>query len=133
MISHILDTNICIELIRGKSDKILNRLTKYEVGQIGISSITLAELEFGVYKSKRPADNKLILIEFCSPLEILAFDENAASVYGKIRAQLEKKGKQIGPLDTLIAAHALSINAVLVTNNVREFKRVRGLKIDNWT
>ena len=132
MITHILDTNICIELIRGSSKKIFRRLQKHKIGRIAISSITLAELEHGTSKSSDPAGNKLILIEFCSPLEILTFDANAAAAYGQIRTQLEQKGKPIGPLDTLIAAHALSVNATLVTNNLREFKRVPGLKVENW-
>lgn len=133
MIDYLLDTNICIELIRGQSAKILKRLRKCRIGQVGISSITLAELEFGVAKSSNPQQNKLALMEFCAPLEILPFDDNAAVAYGQIRAALELKGKPIGPLDTLIAAHALALNAVLVTNNRREFDRVPKLHIENWT
>jgi tRNA(fMet)-specific endonuclease VapC len=132
LIDTLLDTNICIELIRGQSAKILKHLRKCKIGQVGISSITLAELEFGVAKSSNPRQNKLALMEFCAPLEICPFDDNAAVAYGQIRAALELKGKPIGPLDTLIAAHALALNAVLVTNNRREFDRVPKLQVENW-
>ena len=132
MITYLFDTNICIELIRGSSENILQKLRKCEVGKVGISSITLAELQYGVAKSKDPVRNKLALIEFCAPLEILPFDDHAAGVYGRIRTGLEKKGSPIGPLDTLIAAHALAESAILVTNNQREFKRVCNLKLENW-
>jgi tRNA(fMet)-specific endonuclease VapC len=132
MIDYLLDTNICIELIRSRSTKILKRLQKCRIGQVGISSITLAELEYGVYKSRDPQRNRLALIEFCAPLEILSFDDRAASIYGQIRTAIEKAGKPIGPLDTLIAAHALALDATLITNNQREFARVPKLHIENW-
>lgn len=132
MILYLLDTNICIELIRGNSRNILRHLRRHSVGQIGISAITLAELQYGVAKSKDPLRNKLALVEFCAPLEIVPFDDYAAGIYGQIRTELEKKGTPIGPLDTLIAANAIAIDAILVTNNQREFKRVPNLKIENW-
>ena len=132
MIDYLLDTNICIELIRSRSVKILRRLQKCRIGQVGISSITLAELEYGVHKSSDPQRNKIALIEFCAPLEILPFDDRAASIYGRIRTAIEQKGRPIGPLDTLIAAHALAMEAILVTNNQREFARVPDLNIENW-
>ncbi len=133
MITHLLDTNICIELIRRRSRKILNRLYKHKVGQIALSVITLAELEYGVIRSSDPARNKLALVEFCCPLEVLAFDDRAAAIYGQIRSELEYAGRPIGPLDMLIAAHALSVDAVLVTNNLHEFQRVPNLNLENWT
>lgn len=133
MIEYLLDTNICIELIRGRCAKILKRLRKCSIGQVGISSITLAELECGVAKSSNPQRNKLALMEFCVALEILPFDDHAAISYGQVRAALEKKGKSIGPLDTLIAAHALALNVALVTNNQREFDRVANLQVQNWS
>ena len=132
MIKYLLDTNICIELIRGSSKKVLGHLRKCSVGQVGISAITLAELQHGVAKSKDPLRNKLALIEFCAPLEIISFDGHAAGIYGRIRAELEKIGKPIGPLDTLIAAQAIAVDAVLVTNNLREFKRVPDIRLENW-
>ena len=132
MMDYLLDTNICIELIRSRSAKILRRLQKCRIGQVGISSITLAELEYGVYKSRDPQRNKMALVEFCAPLEIPPFDGRAASIYGQIRTALEEAGRPIGPLDTLIAAHALALGAILITNNQREFARVPKLHIENW-
>jgi tRNA(fMet)-specific endonuclease VapC len=93
----------------------------------------LAELEHGAAKSSDPLRNKLALAEFCSPLELLSFDERAARAYGKIRTGLERIGKPIGPLDTLIAAQAISLNVILVTSNLAEFKRVPDLKVENWS
>jgi tRNA(fMet)-specific endonuclease VapC len=132
MMDYLLDTNICIELIRRRSAKILRRLQKCQIGQVGISSITLAELQYGVYKSRDPQRNKMALVEFCAPLEIPPFDDRAASVYGRIRTAIEEAGKPIGPMDMLIAAHALALGAILVTNNQREFARVPKLHIENW-
>ncbi|MBA9077985.1 tRNA(fMet)-specific endonuclease VapC [Rufibacter quisquiliarum] len=102
------------------------------LGSVGISAITLAELEFGIRKSSNPDRNLEALNQFLVPLDIKDFHYNATVEYGKIRANLEKAGTPIGPLDTLIAAHALSLNATLVTNNEKEFNRVTGLKIENW-
>ena len=128
----MLDTNICIELIRRRSPNILLRLQQCSPGDVGMSSITLAELEFGVHKSRMPDRNKLALAEFAAPLEILTFDDLAAASYGELRALLERQGQPIGSMDTLIAAHALSRGLTLVTNNEREFRRVPGLRITNW-
>lgn len=119
-------------LIRGCSPSILKRLKQCQVGTVGISSITLAELQYGVAKSSEPSRNQAALLEFCAPLNILDFGLEASSAYGEIRASLESKGNSIGPLDTLIAAHALSMPAILVTNNEREFKKIAGLKVENW-
>ena len=100
---------------------------------MGISSITLAELEFGAARSSRASQARQALAEFLLPLEVAPFDEPAARAYGGVRETLEKKGRPIGPLDTLIAAHALGLDAVLVTNNTREFARVPGLALEDWT
>jgi tRNA(fMet)-specific endonuclease VapC len=132
VIRHILDTDTSIELIRSRSASILKRLRQCQVGSVGISSITLAELQYGVAKSSDPGRNQVALLEFCAPLEILVFGPAAADAYGRIRAALEKKGLPIGPLDTLIAAQALSLPATLVTCNEREFRRIEGLKVENW-
>ena len=129
----LLDTNTCISIIRRRPELALRRLRGKPIGQVGISSITLAELEFGAAKSSRSEQARLALIEFLLPLEIVDFDATAAGVYGLVRAALERKGRPIGPLDTLIAAHALAIESVLVTNNTREFRRVSGLSIEDWT
>ena len=108
------------------------RFQSLEIGTIGVSSITVAELQYGVSKSAFPDKNTLALQIFLIPLEIVPFDYEAAVPYGKIRFQLEKEGKTIGPLDILIGAHALSLNAILVTNNLKEFTRIEGLKAENW-
>ena len=128
----LLDTNTCIYLIKKHPPEVLRRFNEYTVGDIGISSITAAELHFGVQKSQRPDENRRALVQFLLPLAVADFDENAAAAYGHVRAQLEKQGTPIGSLDTLIAAHALSLDLTLVTNNVREFERVPGLKVENW-
>lgn len=133
MIRYLLDTNICIYLIRKKPTRVLRKLQRIQVSEIGISSITLSELEYGAAKSARPERNKLALTQFLAPIEILPYDDRAALRYGPVRAHLERKGTPIGSLDLLIAAHALSLGCVLVTNNESEFKRIPGLKVENWT
>ncbi len=132
MITFMLDTNICIYIIKKKPQQVLRRLKKARVSDIGVSSITLSELEYGRAKSSRPDQNRIALAEFLAPLEILSYDDMAAQEYGKIRASLERHGTPIGPMDMLIAAHALSLNCTLVTNNEREFSSVASLKIENW-
>ncbi len=128
----LLDTNICIYLIKKSPPSVLRRFDAYAAGTIGISSITVAELEFGVQKSRYTSQNQEALEQFLLPLVILDFDHEAARAYGKIRALLENRGRVIGALDMLIAAHALSLNLPLAANNVREFTRVPGLKVINW-
>ena len=126
----LLDTSVCVYLIREKPRSILERFNEHAVGDIGISVITLAELEYGVSKSSKPAKNKAALDQFVAPLEVGA--RSATAVYGKLRVTLEKKGQSIGSMDLLIAAHALSLNVRLVTHNVREFGRVPGLRVETW-
>ncbi len=133
MIKYMLDTNICMYIIKQKPQNIIERFRQAQVSEIGISSITLSELEYGVMKSAKPEQNKLALAQFVAPIEISAYDDVAAQHYGKIRARLERQGTPIGSFDMLIAAHALSINSVLITNNESEFKRVSNLKIENWS
>jgi tRNA(fMet)-specific endonuclease VapC len=128
----MLDTNTCIALIKRKPAHALQQFSKYQVGDIGISAVTLAELRYGVSKSQHQAKNHAALEEFILPLEFAAFDEEATSAYGALRATLEKRGTPIGPLDTMIAAHALSLGVTLVTNNTREFDRVPKLKVVDW-
>ena len=132
MIRYLLDTNACIELIRKRSAAVLRRLRACTVGEVAISSITLAELYYGVARSAFPERNLAALTEFCTPLALLPFDDRAAALYGQVRADLERSGHPAGPLDTLIASHALSIKATLVTDNEREFHRVKGLEVENW-
>jgi len=130
---YMLDTNICIYIIKQKPEKVLRRFQTHSVGDIGISSITLAELRFGVEKSRQAEKNRQALDEFVLPLEIADFGEKAADSYGKIRSALEKEGKPIGSMDMLIGAHALSLGATLVTNNTGEFKHIKNLKIADWS
>jgi tRNA(fMet)-specific endonuclease VapC len=108
------------------------RLKQSPISQVGISSITLSELEYGVMKSSRPAQNQFALAQFLAPIEVCSYGHEAAQHYGRLRAQLEKRGIWIGSLVMLIAAHALSTDCTLVTNNEKEFKRVPNLKMDNW-
>ncbi len=128
----MLDTNICIYVIKKKPDSVLRKLHRHLHDDLTISSITLSELEYGVAKSSRPEENHLALIRFLMILTTLPYDDAAAQSYGVLRAILEKEGKTIGPLDMLIAAHALSLGMTLVTNNTKEFSRVRGLETVNW-
>jgi tRNA(fMet)-specific endonuclease VapC len=128
----ILDTNICIYIIKRKPSGVIERFKQTEISQIGISSITLSELLYGVSKSSKPEQNQIALTQFVAPLEILTYGDEVAQYYGDLRAQLEKQGTPIGSLDMLIAAHALSIDCTLVTNNEKEFIRIPNLKIDNW-
>jgi len=129
---YLLDTNICIYIIKRKPEIVLEKFKELALGSVGISTITLAELEYGIRKSGNPSKNLEALNQFLVPLDILDFDYNATLEYGKIRADLERLGTPIGPLDTLIAAHALSQNVTLVTNNENEFRRVAALKVENW-
>lgn len=127
----LLDTNICIYMINAKPAAVLERFKHYRLGEIGLCSVVAAELAFGVAKSGS-ARNRQALEMFLAPLTILPFDERAAWAYGDLRAELERRGTPIGSLDTMIAAHALSQQATLITNNTREFAQVPGLQVDNW-
>ena len=127
----LLDTNICIYIINAKPPAVLARFQQYRLGDIGLCSVVAAELAFGVTKSGS-ARNRQALEMFLAPLTILPFDAAAVWVYGDLRADLERRGTPIGSLDTMIAAHALSQQALLITNNTREFAKVPGLQLDNW-
>lgn len=129
----MLDTNICIYIIKQKPPEVLKRFLEYQVGDIAISAITLAELRYGVAKSHYREKNAKALDELIIPLEILPFDEEATRSYGEIRAALEKAGTPIGSMDLLIAAHAVSLGVTLATNNTKEFNRVSGLTVVDWT
>jgi tRNA(fMet)-specific endonuclease VapC len=128
----LLDTNIVIDMLRNPESRALNHLEGLSIGDVGISTITLAELEYGVHRSNRPAHNAALLLQACSSLEICEFDSFASERYGRVRVQLESTGQPIGPLDTLIAAHALALGVDLVTHNTREFQRVDGLVLADW-
>ncbi len=129
---YMLDTNMCIYIIKKKPLKVFETLKQLSIGDVCISAITLAELEYGVEKSQQRERNKIALTSFLVPMEILPFTVVAAAAYGKIRAALEKKGQIIGAYDLLIAAHALSENLILVTNNTKEFSRIPGLLLQDW-
>jgi tRNA(fMet)-specific endonuclease VapC len=129
---YLLDSNICIYLIKQQPSSVLQRFEKHFVGDIGISSITVAELAYGVEKSQHVERNQKALEQFLLSLNIVSFDKAAAFAYGNIRADLQRTGQLIGPLDMLIAAQALSLRVVLVTNNEREFVCVPKLRIENW-
>ena len=132
MITYLLDTNICIYVIKRKPLQVLERFRQADISSIGISSITYSELMFGAAKSLRPEQNRIALTQFVAPLEIVPYDDTAGQRYGDLRACLERQGTPIGSLDMLIAAHALALTCVLVTNNEKEFARVPGLKMENW-
>ena len=129
---YMLDTNICIYLIKHKPPQVFEKLQEHNPDEICISAVTYAELVHGVEKSKAVERNRLALTILLSNIEILDFDMKAAEEYGRIRADLEKKGTSIGPLDMMIAGHAKSLDYTIVTNNVGEFKRVEGLQYENW-
>ena len=128
----LLDTNICIYLIKRKPPQVLKKFQTFKVNDLGLSAITLAELEFGVQLSRYPEKNQEALNEFVTPLEIIPFDDLAAVSYGEIRAYLQKRGINIGAMDMLIAAQAKSLSIPLVTNGLKEFKRIPGLRLENW-
>jgi tRNA(fMet)-specific endonuclease VapC len=128
----LLDTNICIYLIKRRPPQVVDRFAALSFGDVGVSSITVAELQYGVQKSQYPERNRQALEQFLVPLVIAEFDYSAAAAYGAIRAALERQGTPIGSLDMLIAAQALCLDVTLVTNNVREFSRVPDLKLVNW-
>ena len=132
MIRRLLDTNICIALLRGENPQARAQLGRCSLDEVGLSAITFAELQYGVAKSSDPGRNAGAVADFCAALQILPFDDRAGEAYGRVRGDLERAGRPIGPLDTLIAAHALSLDVTLVTNNEREFSRVPDLKLANW-
>lgn len=128
----MLDTNACIAVIKRQSSHVCQRMRSH-LEQSCISSLTLAELRFGAEKSANSSANHAAIDLFLSPLQIELFDEPAAYVYGLVRARLQRLGQPIDPLDTLIGAHALALNLILVTNNTREFARIEGLKVEDWS
>ena len=129
---YLLDTDTCIYLINERPRSVLARFRRHAVGDIGLSTVTVSELAWGVAKTGS-ARNRAALEAFLLPLEIAPYDLPAALRYGEVRADLARRGRPIGPLDTMIASHALSLGAALVTNNEREFGRVPGLRVENWT
>ena len=129
---YMLDTNICIYVIKEKPESVIRKFLKNNPEEMCISSITYAELLYGVEKSKAIQKNRIALSLFLSPIKILEFNDYAAQEYGQIRADLEQKGMPIGSMDMLIAGHAKAEDLILVTNNTKEFQRVAGRKLENW-
>jgi tRNA(fMet)-specific endonuclease VapC len=127
----MVDTDTCIAIIKGHAGAI-KKLRGKSIGQVGISAITLSELNFGAAKSSRPEQASAALAEFTLALEVAAFDAELSAVYGSVRASLAKRGTPIGPLDTLIGSHALALDITLVTHNTREFSRIEGLRLEDW-
>lgn len=128
----LLDTNVCIDIIRRRGAMALERIRALPAGDVSISAITLAELQHGVAKSRDRERNLAALMMFTADIQVLDFDRAAAEVYGELRASLGMAGTPIGSMDLLIAAQALSLDALLVTNNLREFARVAGLRVEDW-
>ncbi|MCC7337529.1 MAG: type II toxin-antitoxin system VapC family toxin [Pirellulaceae bacterium] len=129
---YLLDTNICVFVIRQKPLVVVEKFKQFVADELAISSVTLAELRYGADKSSDTGKNHAALDLFLAPLAIVDFDSQAAERYGVVRADLERRGLPIGPLDTMIAAHALRLVIPLVTNNTREFARVGGLLLEDW-
>lgn len=129
---YMLDTNICVALIRHRPPALLNKIQAFPIGDVGLSSISVAELQYGAQKSRHAAQNQQALAQFLLPLVIADFDYDAALAYGEIRAHLERQGAPIGSMDTLIGAHAVSLGVTLVTNNTREFSRIPNLAVEDW-
>lgn len=130
--NYLIDTNICIYLINRRPSNLIQKFMGFEVGELAVSAVTVAELQYGVAKNQHWRRNQQRLDAFLRPLAVLPYDEAAGRVYGTIRAELERLGQPIGSLDTLIAAQALAHDLILVTNNEREFRRVAGLQVENW-
>ena len=128
---YLLDTDICIYVINARPPGVLERFLAHEVDGLGVSAVTVGELYFGVRKSGSRR-NLLLLDKFLAPLEVADYGPDAARAYGELRSTLEKKGTPIGPFDTQIAAHALALDVTLVSNNLREFRRVPKLRLENW-
>ena len=129
---YMLDTNICIFIIKHQPENVIRKFMEQEPDDICISAITYAELSHEVEKSQAREKNRIALMVLLSEIQIVPFDDLAVQVYGVVRAELQKKGTPIGPLDTLIAAHAKALNLTLVTNNTKEFARVEGLTLEDW-
>jgi len=128
----MLDTNICIYIIKNRPQSVKQKFQEFNIGELCISSITVSELMYGAFKSQFVEKNLKAIENFLMPFEIVNYDYLASVEYGKIRADLEKKGTVIGNMDMQIAGHALALDLILVTNNLKEFKRVLDLKLDNW-
>lgn len=131
MLQYMLDTNICIHVVKNYPPELQGRFNQF-AEQLCISSITLGELYYGTEKSARRIENLQAVEQFAARLEVLSFSPKAAAHYGQIRAEIERQGNPVGPYDMLIGAHARSEGLIIVTNNLREFRRLPGLRVENW-
>ena len=131
--TYLIDTNICIYLVREKDLELTQRFEEHRLYEIGVSAVTVAELQYGVAKSRQVERNRRALLRFLTPFEILPFDDKDAELFGILRARLEAEGRTIGPYDLELAAQALARGLILVTNNEGEFRRIPGLPVENWT
>jgi tRNA(fMet)-specific endonuclease VapC len=129
---YLLDTNICIYAIKQKPNSILKIIKEKSKLGIYISSLTVAELEYGIENSSKIEENRISLLKFLSLFNILSFDDKDAISYGKLKSKLKKEGKIIGPIDMLLAAQAISKNLIFVTNNIKEFERIEHIRLENW-
>jgi tRNA(fMet)-specific endonuclease VapC len=129
---YLLDTNICIYIINNRPRKVVEKIKTFKPSQIKLSAISIGELEYGVSKSKNREKNRIALIDFISAFDILPFGDNDAEVFGLLRADLELRGEVIGSYDMQIASQAIANDLILVTNNIKEFKRIKELRLDNW-
>ena len=129
---YMLDTNVCIDYLKGTSNNIRDRIISAPKDTLCISAITLSELMYGVENSSNREANLVALDFFLLKIDIISYDDQAAAAYGVIRRQLKQEGNIIGGMDMLIAAHAKSLDAVLITHNTKEFNRVQGLRIEDW-
>lgn len=132
MLRYMLDTDTCIYVIRDRPDRLRQRFNRF-AEQLSISAVTVAELAYGAEKSAKTVENLAAVEQFCANLSVLPFAERAAHHYGQIRSELERLGRPIGAYDLMIAGHARSEGLTLVTYNEREYRRVEGLRIENWT
>lgn len=132
MLKYMLDTNICIYTIKNKPQQVRDAFNRHH-GQLCVSSVSLMELFYGAEKSASPERNLAVIEGFAARLEVLSYDEIAATHTGQLRAELARNGTPIGPFDQLIAGHARSRGLIIVTNNRREFDRVAGLRIEDWS
>jgi tRNA(fMet)-specific endonuclease VapC len=133
VIRYLLDTDVCIELLKGRDPRLDARLRRCTAGEVGVSTITVCELTYGAHRSAQVARNQAALAAFFLPLVLVPFDAQAAALAGEVRALLARAGTPIGAYDLLIAAQALALGVPVVTNNEREFRRVPGLQLENWT
>jgi tRNA(fMet)-specific endonuclease VapC len=129
---YLLDTNICIYAIKNKPVHLFDRIKANINNGINISSLTIAEMEFGIENSLKPQENRIALLKFISLFNIVYFDDQDAIPYGRLKAKLKKEGNIIGPIDMLLAAQAISKKLIFVTNNIKEFSRIDNLKLENW-